>query len=192
MAEKIVLKNGTLTYFPSFLNEKEIAIYTQFITEKIQFEQGEISIFGKKHPIPRLESFHSKENQTYSYSGKVLAAKPFTNELNLLCERIENTVKSNFNCVLINYYRDGLDSNGWHADNEKELGENPVIASLSLGETRRFDLKHQFEAEKFSILLHSGDLLLMDNQIQKFYKHQIAKSKKIMNPRINLTFRWIY
>jgi alkylated DNA repair dioxygenase AlkB len=109
-----------------------------------------------------------------------------------LCERIENAVNSKFNCVLINYYRNGMDSNGWHADNEKELGENPVIASLSLGETRRFDLKHQFEDEKFSIPLNSGDLLLMDNQIQNFYKHQIAKSKKINNPRINLTFRWIY
>jgi alkylated DNA repair dioxygenase AlkB len=160
--------------------------------EEIQFEQGEISLFGKKHSIPRLESFHAKNNLTYSYSGKSLNAKPFTAEMFSLCERIENAVNSKFNCVLINYYRNGMDSNGWHADNEKELGENPVIASLSLGETRRFDLKHQFEDEKFSIPLNSGDLLLMDNQIQNFYKHQIAKSKKINNPRINLTFRWIY
>ena len=192
MPQKIILKDGSLTYFPSFLNSDELIYYQKYLTEEIQFEQGEITLFGKKHLIPRLESFHAKQSKTYSYSGKLIHAKPFTEELNELCERIENAVYSKFNCVLINYYRNGMDSNGWHADNEKELGENPVIASLSIGATRRFDLKHQFESEKFSILLHSGDLLMMDNQIQNFYKHQIAKSKKISEPRINLTFRWIY
>jgi alkylated DNA repair dioxygenase AlkB len=92
---------------------------------------------------------------------------------------------------LINLYRDGQDSNGWHADNEKELGPNPVIASLNLGATRRFDLKHNQSQEKYCIELHAGDLLWMDNQIQNFYKHQIAKTKRVHEPRINLTFRMI-
>ena len=191
MSQQILLKNGSLTYFPKFLNPNEIDHLSKYISKEIKFEQGEISLFGKKYLIPRLESFHSKNNLTYTYSGKILQTKPFTKELSILCDRIETVTNSKYNCVLINYYRDGMDSNGWHADNEKELGENPVIASLSIGVTRRFDLKNIFETEFFSIPLHSGDLLLMDKQIQNHYKHQIAKSKKIKDYRINLTFRWI-
>lgn len=191
MEERITLKNGYLNYFRAFLKKEQADNLFQKLREEVEFNQGSITIFGKTHKIPRLESFHSKQIISYTYSGKTIHSKPFTNELTELCGLIENVTNTKFNCVLINLYRNGMDSNGWHSDNEPELGKNPIIASLSLGASRRFDLKNQVQNEKFSIDLNHGDLLFMNNQIQNFYKHQIAKSKKVIDERINLTFRWI-
>jgi alkylated DNA repair dioxygenase AlkB len=190
--EKINLNDGGLIYFPMFFDENEAIYYFNELWNTIDFQQNEIKIFGKTFPTPRLESFHSKENKYYSYSGIKLLSKPFNVTLGKLLENVEQATKSKFNCILINLYRDGSDSNGWHADNEKELGPNPIIASLSFGATRRFDLRNNLTTEKYSINLNSGDLLWMDNRIQNNYKHQIAKTKKVSEPRINLTFRYIY
>lgn len=105
---------------------------------------------------------------------------------------VEDLTKTNFTTVLINYYRDGNDSNGWHADNEKELGTNPTIASLSLGAERNFQLKHNSNSSiKKNIILENGSLLVMKGTTQHFWKHQIPKTTKIIGPRINLTFRVI-
>ena len=105
---------------------------------------------------------------------------------------VESVSKTNFTTVLLNYYRDGSDSNGWHADNEKELGVNPVIASLSLGAERNFQLKHNFDAsQKKSLILENGSLLLMKGTTQHYWKHQVPKTAKPIGPRINLTFRVI-
>lgn len=191
MPEIIQLENGQLNYFREFLGKEQADRLFQKLKEDIVFNQGNITIFGKTHKIPRLESFHSKQILSYSYSGKTLHSKPFTKDLDELCALIEKATSATFNCVLINLYRNGSDSNGWHSDNEPELGKNPIIASLSLGTSRRFDLKNQAQNEKFSIDLNHGDLLLMNDQIQNYYKHQIAKSKKVTNERINLTFRLI-
>lgn len=190
--EKINLNDGGLIYFPMFFDENDAIYYFNELWNTIDFQQNEIKIFGKTFPTPRLESFHSKENKYYSYSGIKLPSKPFNVTLEKLLENVEQATKSKFNCILINLYRDGSDSNGWHADNEKELGPNPIIASLSFGATRRFDLRNNLTTEKYSINLNSGDLLWMDNRIQNNYKHQIAKTKKVSEPRINLTFRYIY
>ena len=190
--EKINLNDGGLIYFPMFFDENEAIYYFNELWNLIDFQQNEIKIFGKTFPTPRLESFHSIENRFYTYSGNKLPSKAFDFTLENLLEKVELATNSKFNCVLINLYRDGSDGNGWHADNEKELGPNPVIASLSFGATRRFDLRNNITKEKFSIDLNSGDLLWMDDRIQYNYKHQIAKTKKVIQPRINLTFRYIY
>jgi alkylated DNA repair dioxygenase AlkB len=190
--EKINLNDGSLIYFPMFFDESEAIYYFNELSNIIDFQQNEIKIFGKTFPTPRLESFHSKENKQYGYSGNKLHSKPFNVILEKLLKNVEKATNSKFNCVLINLYRDGSDSNGWHADNEQELGPNPIIASLSFGVTRRFDLKNNVTKETFSINLNSGDLLWMDNRIQNNYKHQIAKTKKVLEPRINLTFRYIF
>jgi alkylated DNA repair dioxygenase AlkB len=190
--EKIDLNDGGLIYFPKFFNEDDANCYFNELLTKIDFKQNEVTIFGKVFLTPRLESFHSIENRFYTYSGNKLPSKAFDVTLQNLLEKVELATNSKFNCVLINLYRDGSDGNGWHADNEKELGPNPVIASLSFGTTRRFDLRNKITKEKFSIDLNSGDLLWMDNRIQNNYKHQIAKTKKVIKPRINLTFRYIY
>ncbi|MBM3187053.1 MAG: alpha-ketoglutarate-dependent dioxygenase AlkB [Bacteroidetes bacterium] len=191
-SEKIDLNNGSLIYFPNFFDENDSNLYFNELSKNIDFNQHKVKIYGKVYLTPRLESFHSLENRFYTYSGNKLPSKPFNLTLYKILEKVEKATNSKFNCVLINLYRNGQDSNGWHADNEKELGPNPVIASLSFGETRRFDLRNEMNKEKFSIDLNSGDLLWMDDRIQNNYKHQIAKTKKVIQPRINLTFRYIY
>ena len=113
-------------------------------------------------------------------------------ELLELLYQIQRICNHDFNCVLLNLYRDGADSNGWHADNEKELGKQPQIASFSLGASRFFHFKHRrIKEEKYKMELHHGSLLLMEGAMQEHWLHQIPKTKKLMQPRINLTFRKI-
>jgi alkylated DNA repair dioxygenase AlkB len=185
------VQNGSLIFEESFLNPQEAHLLFKHFEATLPFHQGTISLFGKTHTIPRLEAFFASENKTYSYSGKTLQTHPFTPELLTLKSKIEVLSQEKFNCVLVNLYRNGQDSNGWHADNEPELGINPVIASLSLGATRRFDLRHNLSNKKISIDLTNGSLLLMKGEMQHFWKHQIAKSKKVDAARVNLTFRWV-
>lgn len=186
------LQNGEIGFVPDFISQELANHFYKLFKHTLPFKQGTITIFGKTHPIPRLEAFFGIGNQVYSYSGKTLETHHFTKELLELKSLIEQVSNEKFNCVLVNLYRDGKDSNGWHADNEPELGKNPVIASLSLGATRRFDLKHNTTKEKISIELNHGCLLIMKGEMQHFWKHQIAKTTKVSTPRINLTFRYIY
>jgi alkylated DNA repair dioxygenase AlkB len=186
------VQNGEIIYADLFLDKlKADALFEDFISS-LPFHQGTIKLFGKTHSIPRLEAFFASEKRIYSYSGVDLQTHDFTKELLVLKEQIEKICGEKFNCVLVNLYRNGQDSNGWHADDELALGKNPIIASLSLGATRRFDLKHNLTKEKISYDLTSGSLLVMKGAIQHYWKHQIAKNKKVNDPRINLTFRYIY
>ena len=187
----LAVQNGTIFFEEEFLNQEEADLLFKHFEETLPFHQGTITLFGKTHAIPRLEAFFATENKTYSYSGKTLETHPFTPELLALKSKIEAISQEQFNCVLVNLYRNGQDSNGWHADNEPELGKNPVIASLSLGATRRFDLRHNLTNEKISFDLTNGSLLLMKGEMQHFWKHQIVKTKKVNEGRINLTFRWV-
>ena len=186
------LQNGEIGFVPDFISQELANYYFKLFQESLSFQQGTITLFGKTHPIPRLEAFFGIDNQVYSYSGKTLETQSFTKELLEVKTLIEEISDEKLNCVLVNLYRDGKDSNGWHADNEPELGKNPVIASLSLGASRRFDLKHNTTKEKISIELNHGSLLIMKGEMQHYWKHQIAKTTKVSTPRINLTFRYIY
>jgi alkylated DNA repair dioxygenase AlkB len=186
------VQNGEIMNADLFLDKLQAdALFEDFITS-LPFHQGTIKLFGKTHSIPRLEAFFASEKRIYSYSGVDLQTHDFTKELLVLKEQIEKICGEKFNCVLVNLYRNGQDSNGWHADDELALGKNPVIASLSLGATRRFDLKHNLTNEKISYNLTHGSLFVMKGAIQHYWKHQIAKTKKVNDPRINLTFRYIY
>jgi alkylated DNA repair dioxygenase AlkB len=187
----LAVQDGTLLFNEAFLSQEEANLLFKHFEATLPFHQGTITVFGKTHAIPRLEAFFATENKTYSYAGKTLQTHPFTTELLTLKSNIEAISQEKFNCVLVNLYRNGQDSNGWHADNEPELGKNPVIASLSLGATRRFDLRHNLTNEKLSFDLTNGSLLLMKGEMQHFWKHQIAKTKKVDTARINLTFRWV-
>jgi alkylated DNA repair dioxygenase AlkB len=189
--EKTFLKNGWIIYVPDFY-EKEIAdqLFNAFY-HTINWQQGEIKLFGKKYLTPRLEAFYAEENKSYGYSGQRLVTSSFTKELKQIKDIIELKLSIQLNSVLINLYRDGNDSNGWHADDEPELGRNPIIASLSLGASRRFDLKHSTTKEKLSLELEPGSLLVMGGELQHHWKHQVAKTKKVNDPRINLTFRYL-
>lgn len=185
------LQGGWIEYYADFLTQLESQLLFDELLLSIKWSQGSIQLFGKKVQTPRLEAFYSTDGSHYSYSGQQLTTHPFNEGLKQLKEKVEKISSEHFNSVLINLYRDGTDSNGWHADNEKELGKNPLIASLSLGVSRRFDLRHNITGENRQFTLEPGSLLIMGGELQHNWKHQIAKSKKIQDPRINLTFRKI-
>lgn len=190
--EKIIhLTNGWIYFDPDFLSQIEAEKYFKDLKSQLNWQSSSIKLFGKEYLTPRLEAYYAEPNFDYSYSGKKLLRNNFNPTVLKLTSIIENGSNYLFNAVLANWYRNGLDSNGWHADNEKELGRNPLIASLSFGATRRFDLKHNLTGEKISFELNSGSLLIMGGEMQHFWKHQIPKQKKIVGDRINLTFRQI-
>ena len=155
----------------------------------LNWETGFIKIFGKTHQIPRLQAWHADEGINYKYSGKKLQRHNWNNVLIEIKEKIESITSFKFNSVLANLYRDGNDSMGLHSDDEKELGKNPVIASLSLGESREIYFKHKNNKSNLIISQTSGQLLVMYGKTQEYWKHEIKKTKKIKKPRINLTFR---
>jgi alkylated DNA repair dioxygenase AlkB len=159
----------------------------------IAWKQDHIKLFGKVHPTPRLVAWYGDPHCTYTYSGVVNTPLAWTPTLLTIKDRIEQLLyPAKFNCVLLNYYRDGHDKMGWHSDDEKELGPNPSIASVSFGATRRFDFKHKTDPNnKFSLELHSGSVLLMQGDMQHHWLHQLPAQKRILTPRINLTFRFI-
>jgi len=185
------ITDGRLSYFREFLSSQESTELLAIWLETLPWSQDKIRIFGKWLDIPRLQCWFGDPGATYAYSGLSMHPKPWTEELMLLKAKIEALTNSSYNSVLVNLYRDGKDSNGWHSDDEKELGENPTIASLSLGSSRVFQLKHKATGERRNILLESGSLLIMSGELQKNWKHQIPKKSKIFEPRINLTFRKI-
>lgn len=164
------------------------------LTEEIPWVQNKIRFYGKESLVPRLESWHGDKGMSYTYSGIKMDAKPWTKNLLMIKESIEPIAKTTFNSVLINYYRDGKDRVAWHSDNEKELGKNPVIASVSLGAERKFKLRHKKYKEnqlQHEVFLQSGSLLLMSGSTQHHWLHEVPRTAKPIGPRINLTFRVI-
>ena len=159
----------------------------------IAWKQDHIKLFGKVYPTPRLVAWYGDPHCTYTYSGVVNTPLAWTPTLLAIKDRIEQLLyPAKFNCVLLNFYRDGHDKMGWHSDDEKELGPNPSIASVSFGATRRCDFKHKTDpSNKFSLELHSGSVLLMQGDMQHHWLHQLPAQKRILTPRINLTFRFI-
>ncbi|UII80475.1 alpha-ketoglutarate-dependent dioxygenase AlkB [Flagellimonas sp. CMM7] len=192
-SEKMILElpDSDIVYYPNFLKE-EASSYFKGLRDDIPWRQDEITIFGKTYPQPRLTALYGNNGKTYSYSNITMTPLEFTPELLKIKSTIEKEAGIEFSTCLLNYYRDGKDSNGWHSDDEKELGQNPVIASLSLGAERFFHLRHkQDKSIKHKVLLEHGSLLLMQGQTQHHWHHQIAKTARKIGERINLTFRVI-
>ena len=187
------INTAKLNFWPDFLTENQADELFEELKTSNLWRQDKVKVFGKTYDQPRLCFLAADRKVNYTYSGLTLPAVDFSKSLSLIKTRIEQTSSTRFNSCLANLYRDGNDSNGWHSDDEKELGDEPVIASLSLGVTRNFDLKHKRNRLiKKRIELTHGSLLLMSGRTQKDFKHQIAKSKRIHEPRINLTFRYIF
>ena len=186
------LPDAEIIYYPDFYDRpKADLIYTE-LEKDILWQQDDIRIFGKTHPQPRLTALYGNEGLSYSYSNIKMEPHPWNLLLQKIKLEVEKVAETTFSTVLLNYYRNEKDSNGWHADNEKELGLNPIIASVSFGAERVFQLKHNSDTEqKKSIVLQHGSLLLMKGTTQHFWKHQIPKTAKPIGPRINLTFRLI-
>jgi alkylated DNA repair dioxygenase AlkB len=186
------LPDAEIIYFPNFFNKKEADTIFAKLTNDIPWQQDEIRVFGKNHLQPRLTALFGNEGKSYSYSNIKMQPHPWNPLLQKIKSAVERVYDTNFTSVLLNLYRDGKDSNGWHADNEKELGINPIIASVSFGTERIFQLKHNTISNlKQNIVLEHGSLLLMKGTTQHFWKHQIPKTSKPIGSRINLTFRVI-
>jgi alkylated DNA repair dioxygenase AlkB len=193
-SEKIVfdVPNAIIEYYPNFFVEAQAKLFFDKLYHEIPWQQDAITVFGKTHPQPRLTALFGNEGKPYSYSNIVMQPHSWNPLLMFIKSEVEEKCNEYFTTVLLNLYRDGKDSNGWHADNEKELGRNPVIASVSFGSERSFHLQHNSIPEaKLKITLGNGSLLLMKGETQHFWKHQISKTTKEINPRINLTFRII-
>mgnify|MGYP003312530861 FL=1 len=169
--------------------EQKTDLWFQSCLHDLNWETGFIKIFGKTRQIPRLQSWYADDGIEYTYSGKKLQRHDWNKTLIEIKQEIESITSIKFNSVLANLYRNGNDSMGLHSDDEKELGINPVIASLSLGESRDILFKHKNIKTSINIPQTSGQLIVMYGQTQKYWKHEIKKTKKFKKPRINLTFR---
>lgn len=186
------LPDAEIEYYPDFFSETEANVLFHKLLEEIPWQQDNITVFGKTYEQPRLTALFGNEGKPYSYSNIIMHPHPWNELLTNIKSKVEKITGHTFTSVLLNLYRDGKDSNGWHADNEKELGQNPVIASVSFGEKRSFQLKHNvIKNVKQTIILENGSLLLMKGSTQHHWKHQIPKTAKTINQRINLTFRTI-
>ncbi|MCC1484516.1 alpha-ketoglutarate-dependent dioxygenase AlkB family protein [Winogradskyella immobilis] len=184
------LPDAQLIYIPNVFSKIEADTYFNAIKTNTNWQHDNITVFGKTYKQPRLTALYGENNLSYSYSNITMHPRPFSKDLLKIKVKIEGISQHSFNTVLLNLYRNGNDSNGWHADNEKVLGENPIIASLSLGEARPFHFKHRtLKTERHKLLLEHGSLLIMKGAMQHHWLHQIAKTKKLIGERINLTFR---
>ncbi|MFN0087540.1 MAG: alpha-ketoglutarate-dependent dioxygenase AlkB family protein [Blastocatellia bacterium] len=189
----VEMPSAEVVLHEGFFSPEESARLMKSLLAETAWGQGEIKIHGKLHAEPRLTAWHGDEGKSYSYSGIVLHPRPWTPLLAEIRERVDAAAGARFNSVLLNLYRDGRDSNGWHQDNEPELGGNPVIASVSFGATRRFQMRHKRRKElpRIDLDLEDGSLLVMAGPTQHFWRHQVPKTSRPVGARINLTFRVI-
>lgn len=190
--EQLNLPDCEIIYYRDFLDPVRADACFKRLKNEVPWQQDDIKVFGKVYAQPRLTALYANNEKPYSYSNITMYPHKFDDLLMELKQGVEKVSGVKFTSCLLNLYRDGRDSNGWHADNEKELGGNPVIASVSLGATRFFHLKHRDDKNiKYKLPLEHGSLLIMKGATQHHYLHQIAKTKKEVGNRINLTFRVI-
>jgi len=187
----VVIQDGEYIYIPNFYNKVTADRLLDSFINEIEWKQESMNMYGKKIPFPRLTAWYGDNDKPYSFSGITLQPKQWNGDLLQIKKDIEPKAEVEFNSVLLNRYRDGNDSISWHTDAEKELGRNPVIASVNFGAERKFQLKHIETGEKIEIELKHGSLLVMKGELQHFWKHQVPKTKTKVSERINLTFRVI-
>ena len=192
VGERLELPECEIWYYPEFLDSKAATECFKQLRQETPWRQDDIRVFGKTYPQPRLTALYANNQKPYQYSNIIMEPLRFTPLLEELKANLDKISGTSFSTCLLNLYRDGRDSNGWHADDEKELGKNPVIASLSLGQERIFHLKHKKDKDlKHRIILEHGSLLLMKGTTQHNWLHQIPKTTRPIGERINLTFRVI-
>lgn len=190
---EIALTGAELRIAPAFLQAEEADALLAALGAEIHWEQHRIRLYGREHASPRLSCWIGDPDAAYTYSRTRFEPRPWTPALAALRPRIEHACGARFNSVLANLYRDGADGMGWHADDEPELGPEPVIASLSLGAVRGFAFRDLAQRrQRLKLDLPHGSLLLMAGRTQALYQHAIPKSARALPPRLNLTFRWIH
>ncbi len=183
--------DGELYLLPAFFPKEQADEFYRRLLRNLAWRTEELLIYGRRLTTPRLMAWYGDTDAHYKYSGQAHRPLPWTTELLDLRNAVTAVCRRRFNSVLANLYRDGRDSMGSHADNEQELGENPLIASLSFGETRILRFKHPANGIKLDLALAHGDLLIMAGALQHHWRHELPKTRKVLQPRINLTFRTI-
>jgi alkylated DNA repair dioxygenase AlkB len=189
--EALPLPGGALRWAPGFLQPAEADALLDAVDVEVPWERHAVRLFGRELPAPRLSCWIGDPGAAYVYSRVRFEPRPWTPALAALRVRIAAASGARFNSVLANRYANGGDSMGWHADDEPELGPRPVIASLSLGATRRFVLRPKAGGAKVELPLSHGSLLLMEGDTQANWQHALPKMAGATGVRINLTFRWI-
>lgn len=186
----IELPDAELKLLPGWIDPDTADAWLATLLAETPWEQPQIRVHGRVHPMPRLTAWYGDPDARYRYSGLLQCPLPWTPLLAEIRSRLEEEVGQPLNGVLLNYYRDGQDSMGWHSDDETELGRNPLIASFNLGGTRRFDLRRKGTGRiQHSLFLEHGSLLVMSGPTQHHWQHQVAKTRTACAPRLNLTFR---
>ena len=189
--ETIKITNGEYIYIPNFFDRLISNEYLSAFIKNIEWKQESMNMYGKQVNFPRLTAWYGDSDKPYTFSGITLNPHPWSKELLDIKNLIEPICEVNFNSVLLNLYRDGNDSISWHTDAEKELGQNPIIASVNFGAERKFQIRHNDTKETIEFVLKHGSLLIMKGELQHFWKHQVPKQKNILRERVNLTFRVI-
>jgi alkylated DNA repair dioxygenase AlkB len=180
---------GVAYYYGKILTFDEANRFFHSLLQNIPWKNDEAVVFGKHIVTKRKTAWYGDSNYLYIYSNSAKQALPWTRELMNIRQIIENISNTKFNSCLLNLYHNGNEGLGWHSDDEKSIQENSTIASVSFGAERRFSFKHKQSQKTISLLLEHGSLLLMKEGTQKNWLHSLPKSKKIIQPRINLTFR---
>lgn len=191
--KRIIDDGGVVEYTPRFFSSTESENFFRTLMTELAWRQDEITLYGKTHLVPRLQAWYGAPTTNYAYSGIALRPLPMTATLETIKKSVQAATGEEFNCVLANLYRTGSDYAAYHSDDERELGRNPTIASVSFGASRKFRLKHKFDKGMATtdIDLEDGSLLLMKGATQHNYKHMLVKTAKPVHERINLTFRYI-
>jgi len=184
------LPNGFICHQNTISSVKADALY-HYLLDECAWQQPKIVIYGKTVSIPRLQCYIADEGLEYQYSGLTMAPEPWSAVLLAIKNRLSHTFGVPFNALLVNWYRDGQDSMGWHSDDEPELGREPCIASLSLGASRLFRMRQKQTLQVYNLQLQSGDCLLMSGRSQLDFQHSLPKQPSVKQGRINLTFRYV-
>jgi alkylated DNA repair dioxygenase AlkB len=185
-------KDGTVNYYGKILSSEEANQYLDLLTRNIQWENDDLVFFGKHVTTKRKVAWYGDSESSYTYSNTTRLALAWTKELSELKQVVEKYTGTKFNSCLLNLYHNGNEGMGWHSDDEKSLGKNSTIASLSFGAERKFSFKHKQTKQTVSLVLEHGSLLVMKDSTQNNWLHSLPKSKNIPQPRINLTFRTIH
>lgn len=189
--EVIPIADAQLSLYADAFSTDESDHYLDTLIRRTPWRHDDITIHGRTIPLPRLQAWYGEKDAVLRYSGMSVPPLVWTDDLLSIRNRVASVTGLNFNAVLLNYYRDGKDSVGWHSDDEREFGPHPIIASVSFGASREFVLKHSVKAHVKNVkcTLTHGSLLVMGDTVQNYWKHQLPKTRRVTAPRINLTFR---
>jgi alkylated DNA repair dioxygenase AlkB len=189
--KNLLPKDGTVNYYGIVIPYSQVEKYYHILVNNISWKNDVAVMFGKRIETKRKVAWYGDKPFEYTYSNHTKLALPFTDDLRILKDYVEQKTGETFNSCLLNLYHTGEEGMAWHSDAEKDLKKNGAIASLSFGAARKFSFKHKKTKETFSLILENGSLLVMKGLTQTYWLHRLPPTKKISNPRINLTFRTI-